>query len=98
MTSDGIVGEVLFYTLRMCLGKSIYLPSVHRVWVKVYSRMLRTIVPVAVALELKNIRNPAQASAERSARCSSYMFSQDQTQSFSHCLSTEDGDDEAVDS
>ena len=38
--------------MKRCLG-SAYTQAVHRAWVKVYSRMLRTIVPVAVTLELK---------------------------------------------
>ena len=47
------MGEVLFWCLKKCLGMKAYTPSVHHAWVKVYSRMLRTIIPVAVALELK---------------------------------------------
>lgn len=54
----GIVGEVLFHTLRVCLGPTIYYQFLHRIWVKIYSRMLSTIVPIAVSLELKSIRNP----------------------------------------
>lgn len=32
----------------------MYTPEVHLGWVKIYSRMLRTMVPVAVAYELKD--------------------------------------------
>jgi hypothetical protein len=49
---DGIVGEVLFWALRHCLGNPSYTPEVHNAWVKVYSRLLREIVPEAVRLEL----------------------------------------------
>ena len=47
----GLVGEILFYTLRQCLGPA-YTVQVSRVWIKVFSRMLRVIVPKAIALEL----------------------------------------------
>lgn len=50
---DGVVGEILFWCLRHVLGLETYQQSVHWIWVKVYSRMLTTIVPVAIALELK---------------------------------------------
>lgn len=52
---DGIVGDVLFWTLRKVIGDDSYTEDVHRVWVKVYSRMLKTIVPAAVAQELRNV-------------------------------------------
>ena len=47
----GMVGEVLFYTLRKCLGPA-YSVDVSKAWIKVFSRMLRYIVPKAIALEL----------------------------------------------
>eukprot|EP01038_Epipyxis_sp_PR26KG_P005052 gene5052-7053_t len=50
----GIVGEVLFWALRNCLGDSVYTPECHFGWTKIYSRMLRTMVPVAVAHELND--------------------------------------------
>jgi len=50
----GIVGDVLFWTLRKVIGDASYTEEVHRVWVKVYSRMLKTIVPSAVAHELQS--------------------------------------------
>jgi hypothetical protein len=43
---------VLFWALRHCLGNPSYTPEVHHAWVKVYSRLLREIVPEAVRLEL----------------------------------------------
>jgi len=48
----GIVGEVLFYTLKTVLGDT-YSEDVHLAWVKVFSRMLKVMVPVAVAYEMK---------------------------------------------
>ena len=44
--SDGIVAEVLFWTVRRCLGVA-YDKTVHNLWVKVVSRMLKIMVPVA---------------------------------------------------
>lgn len=96
----GVVGEVLFFVLRQCLGPNVYLQSIHSVWVKVYSRMLRTIVPIAVALELKGNRTAAQTGEkkERPAIRASYMFSQAQTMAFSQAaeLAEEADKDEMV--
>eukprot|EP01039_Chlorochromonas_danica_P003562 gene3562-3901_t len=50
----GLVGEVLFWAIRQCIGLESYTNEVHQAWVKIYSRMLRTMVPVAVAYELKD--------------------------------------------
>eukprot|EP01039_Chlorochromonas_danica_P000648 gene648-703_t len=49
----GLVGDVLFYTLKRCVGPSIYTSEAHQGWVKVISRMLHTMVPLAVAHEMK---------------------------------------------
>lgn len=62
--SDGIVGEVLFYALHKVLGDAYYTPSLHRVWVKIYSRMLKTIIPVAVSCELKGKAAAAAGKSE----------------------------------
>lgn len=62
--TDGIVGEVLFWVLRHVLGPTVYTPNVQQAWVKIYCRMIRTIIPVAVALELHE--GPAQNQADRS--------------------------------
>jgi len=69
--TDGIVGEILFWVLRHVLGTSVYVQSVHFIWVKIYSRMLTTIVPVAIALELKG---GSESSKERSSYRSAFMF------------------------
>ena len=47
----GLVGEVLFYSLRHCLGPA-YTVDVSKAWIKVFSRMLKYIVPKAIAIEL----------------------------------------------
>lgn len=49
----GIVGEVLLWAIRSCVGHTTYTSKVNIAWVKVYSRMLRTMVPVAVTYELQ---------------------------------------------
>ena len=54
LCADGLVGEVLFWSIRKCIGTAQYTVEVHEAWVKIYSRMLKTMVPVAVAHELKN--------------------------------------------
>ena len=53
MQIDGIVGDVLFWTIRACVGPQVFTAAVHSAWVKIYSRMLRTMVPCAIAHELK---------------------------------------------
>jgi hemoglobin-like flavoprotein len=50
---DGIVGEVLFWTVRRCLGEA-YTPDVQLIWTKVVSRMLKIMIPCAVAFELQS--------------------------------------------
>lgn len=48
----GILGEVMFWTLRVVLG-SAYTPDVHETWRKIFSRMLKVLVPVSIAYELR---------------------------------------------
>lgn len=52
--ADGLVGEVLFWAIKQSIGRELYTPEVHRAWVKVYSRMLTTMLPVAVLYEIKH--------------------------------------------
>ena len=47
----GILGEALFYTLNKCLGPGIYTEIIHTTWIKIYSRMLFFILPLALNLE-----------------------------------------------
>ena len=54
MTAVGVVGEILFYTLKQCVGETAYTRDTHRVWCKIISRMMNTMVPISVAFELKH--------------------------------------------
>lgn len=51
-TLDGLVGEVLFWSIRQTIGPTHYTYDVHQAWVKIFSKMLTIMVPVAVAYEL----------------------------------------------
>lgn len=51
--TDGIVGDVLMWTLRKIMGEEYYTPKLHRIWVKIYSRMLKILIPAGVALEMR---------------------------------------------
>lgn len=66
----GVIGEVLFYTLQKCLGPNAYTPSVETSWKKVFSVMLRIIVPLAVRYERtgKLISDPPSAGSEEAKR------------------------------
>ena len=48
----GIVGDVLFWTLEKVLGED-YRLSIRISWIKLYSKMLSEILPVALVEELK---------------------------------------------
>lgn len=52
--TDGVVGEVLIYAIKETVGPDAFNPTVHLAWIKIYSRMLKTMVPVAVAHELRD--------------------------------------------
>mmetsp|Transcript_9930 Transcript_9930/g.10431 ORF Transcript_9930/g.10431 Transcript_9930/m.10431 type:complete len:223 (+) Transcript_9930:107-775(+) len=47
----GVIGEVLFYTLKKCLGDETYTTEIDTAWKKVFSVMLREIVPLVVNYE-----------------------------------------------
>lgn len=51
----GVVGDVLFWVIRTCVGEKAFTPAVSNVWVRIYSVMLRHIVPQAVAYERKGM-------------------------------------------
>eukprot|EP01033_Poteriospumella_lacustris_P008384 gene8384-biopygen3783 len=51
--SDGIFGECLFWVLKQTLGPE-YDAMTHMGWVKIFSRVLKAMVPVAVEYELEN--------------------------------------------
>jgi hypothetical protein len=48
-----VVGEVLFWSIKECIGEVAYTRETHRVWCKIISRMMFTMLPIAVAFELK---------------------------------------------
>lgn len=50
----GLVGEVLFWSIRQTVGPTMYTYDVHQAWVKIFSHMLKVMVPVAVAYELQD--------------------------------------------
>lgn len=89
--TDGIVGEVLFFTLRETLGPSVYTMEIHKIWVKIYSRMLRTIVPVAVAMEMKGFVSERDFPAD--SRYSTSPLDEETTQASHHHEATAKGDD-----
>lgn len=70
---DGLVGEVLFWVMRTVLGSEIYNREVHIAWVKVYNRMIRVMVPLAVALEFHG--GPSTSHKERFTDYEVHMFS-----------------------
>lgn len=50
----GLVGDVLFYSLHHVLGSEVYNKDCHRAWAKVFSHMLKHIIPNAVSYEIKS--------------------------------------------
>mmetsp|Transcript_3085 Transcript_3085/g.2065 ORF Transcript_3085/g.2065 Transcript_3085/m.2065 type:complete len:265 (+) Transcript_3085:38-832(+) len=50
----GVFGECLFWVLRLTLGAEIYDAQTNLGWVKIYSRILGVIIPIAVRYELDN--------------------------------------------
>mmetsp|Transcript_14090 Transcript_14090/g.23440 ORF Transcript_14090/g.23440 Transcript_14090/m.23440 type:complete len:339 (+) Transcript_14090:50-1066(+) len=79
----GVVGEVLFWSIRECLGAELYNFETHGIWVKLYSRMLKTMVPLAVAAEMKD----ASANQDRRMLVSTISLSAMEEQSV-HVISS----------
>lgn len=46
------MGEVLFWALNATLGSTTYNSQLHSIWVRIFSRLLRVIIPVALRLEI----------------------------------------------
>ncbi len=85
------MGEVLFWVLKHCLGQRVYSMATHAAWVKVYSRMLTTIVPIAIGMELKG--GKSRAHQERfSSNQDSFMFSQTATSQHNSEVGSEKAD------
>jgi len=53
----GVIGEVMFWTLSQVLGRE-YSSDIHTAWMKIFSTMLRVIVPISINYELQS--NAAQ--------------------------------------
>ena len=49
----GIIGEILFWTIEQCIGVENFTVDVHMAWIHVMSRILKTMVPVALKFELE---------------------------------------------
>lgn len=89
----GVVGEVLFWCLKRVTGEAAYHSRVHMAWVKVYSRMLRIIVPTAVSLELQT---NSEWQTKRLNDTESYMFSESRSQGATVASKGEDLDCEKI--
>mmetsp|Transcript_417 Transcript_417/g.706 ORF Transcript_417/g.706 Transcript_417/m.706 type:complete len:226 (-) Transcript_417:1614-2291(-) len=61
----GMVGEVLLFAIKTCVGPDVYTETVHNGWAKIYSKMLNTIVPMAVAFELDHKQQCEEAAMKR---------------------------------
>lgn len=53
----GVVGDVLFYTMRKTIGLDAYSKEVELAWVKIYSAMLAIIVPLVIEYERTGVVN-----------------------------------------
>jgi hemoglobin-like flavoprotein len=51
----GVVGDVLFFVIKACVGPAAFTPEIELAWIKVYSQMLQNIVPLAVTYERKGL-------------------------------------------
>ena len=49
----GIIGEVIFWTLKTVM-RNDYTFAIHTAWVKIFSSMLRIILPISVHHELRS--------------------------------------------
>eukprot|EP00981_Chlorochromonas_danica_P006843 scaffold1496_cov266-Ochromonas_danica.AAC.5 len=49
-----IMGEVLLYTIKKCVGPKEYTPAVHFGWAKIYSLILDVIIPDVVHYEMSH--------------------------------------------
>ena len=51
----GVVGDVLFWCIKTCIGESAFNERVQLAWTKIYSKMLQVIVPAAVSYERQGL-------------------------------------------
>jgi len=54
---DGVFGEMLFYALQGTIGFDYYSFEVHQAWVRVYSLILKRMIPVAVGCECQEFQS-----------------------------------------
>jgi hemoglobin-like flavoprotein len=59
----GVVGDVLFWCIKTCIGPEAFTAAVELSWVKIYSKMLQVIVPVAVRYEKEGIHQAREVRA-----------------------------------
>jgi len=64
--------------MRRVMGYNAYTDRVHTVWVKIYNRMLRTIIPVAIKLEMQSRGDGSSKSSGRSYNSSFIVVEQPQ--------------------
>ena len=50
----GIVGDVLFYSLQACLDSDAYNYAAELSWIRIYSSMLRAILPTVVSYQSRD--------------------------------------------
>ena len=50
-TEYGVMGDVLFYTIKKCVGPVVFTSEVFDAWTRIYSAMLQEIAPLAVYYE-----------------------------------------------
>lgn len=55
----GVMGDVLFHTIKKCVGDAVFTSTVFDAWTRIYSVMLQEIVPLAVHYEHKGLHQGA---------------------------------------
>lgn len=63
--SDGMVGEVLMFAIKECVGPKEYSPAAHHGWCKIYSAMLDTIIPEVVKYEIESASQARETNNRR---------------------------------
>lgn len=51
----GVVGDVLFWVIKTCIGEQGFTPRIGIAWTTIYSKMLQVIVPEAVSYERQGL-------------------------------------------
>lgn len=60
----------MFWTLREVLGRETFDKNTHTIWIRIFSRILSVVVPVAVSYEIKTggTNQQARVNAEKDAQ------------------------------